>query len=168
MRLWIVFVSTIVMTVAIDLEFHDLFGGLRKVSIPECTDEPCVIVQGVPLVTYVTFAPESPQYPQNKTFEIFTAGYIDILTYNYADKFGEGLINDTDLTKYDTSFPLTPGQLSTAKIPMVIPWVDPSIGPFETTGVKYVYFSMRVGNDTDSITIVSASISLNFTRPNDG
>lgn len=161
MKSAIAFFAVIATTTAIDVKFNDNFGGLHKISIPTCKSEPCDIVQGIPLVTFLTFAAESPKYDQNKNFEIFTTGYLSTMMGNYGDRFGVGLTNNTDLTKYDPCFPLKPKQVSTAKVPLVAPWIDPKIGPFKSTGEKFMYYLVRVGNDTDFITVVSASITLN-------
>lgn len=163
MKLLIVFVGAIVMTAAIDVKFYDMFGGLRRISIPGCRAEPCRIVQGQPLVTYVTFAPESPYYDQGKTFNLFTMGYLDVIIEDgYGTLFGVGLVSDSDLCKYDPSFPLKPKQVSTARIPLLAPRVDPNRGPFSSTGIKTARYLINVGNSTTNfITVVSATIKLN-------
>lgn len=84
--------AVVAMTTAIDVKFDDIFGGMHKISIPACKAEPCNIVQGVPLVTYLTFAAESPKYPQGKTFKIFTTGYLSTFMDGYGNKFGTGLL----------------------------------------------------------------------------
>lgn len=157
----IAFFAMIVMTSAIDVKFIDNFGGLRNISIPYCKAEPCNIKQGVPLITYITFAAESPYYDQGKTFDIFTTGYLNTMMDGYGNKFGTGLTGDSDLTKYNPSFPLKPKQVSTARVPLVAPRIDPKIGPFKSTGLKSMRYLLNVGNATDFITVVSASITLN-------
>lgn len=149
------------LTSAIDVEFDDIFGGMHKISIPTCKAEPCDIVQGIPLDTYITFAAEAPKYPNGKDFDVFTTGYLSTLMDGYGNKFGENLTNSTDLTEYDSSFPLKPKQVSTAKVPLVAPRIDPDIGPFKSIGRKYMRYLVNVGNATDFITVASASISLN-------
>lgn len=161
MKCLIVFFAVIVLTTAINVKFFDNFGGLHNISIPSCEAEPCNIIQGVPLITYITFAPESPFWPQGKTFDVFTTGYLQTIMGNYGNKFGVGLTSDSDLTKYDPCFPLKPEQVSTATVPLVAPRIDPEIGPFKSTGEKSMQFLLNVGNDTDFITVVSATITLN-------
>lgn len=161
MKCSIAFFAVIVMTSAIDVKFNDIFGGMQKISIPTCKAEPCNIVQGEPLISYLTFAADSPYVNQGKTFETFTTGYLTATMYNYGNKFGVGLTSDTDLTKYNPSFPLKPKQISTAKVPLVAPRIDPKIGPFQSTGKKSLNFLVNVGNATDFITVASVSISLN-------
>lgn len=153
--------AVVAMTTAIDVKFDDIFGGMHKISIPACKAEPCNIVQGVPLVTYLTFAAESPKYPQGKTFKIFTTGYLSTFMDGYGNKFGTGLTNETDLTKYDPSFPLKPKQVSTAAVSLVAPRIDPKIGPFKSTGKKFMRYLINVGDANDFITVASASITLN-------
>lgn len=161
MKCVIAFLAVIAITTAIDVKFNDIFGGMRKISIPACKTEPCDIKQGVPLVSYITFAAESPKYPQGKNFTIFTTGYLTTLMDGYGNSFGVGLTNNTDLTKYDSSFPLKPSHVSTAKVPLLAPRIDPNIGPFKSTGQKFMRYLINVGNASDFITVASASISLN-------
>lgn len=157
------FLTTVIiaMTFAIDVKFNDNFGGMHKISIPSCKAEPCKIVQGVPLITYITFAAESPGWDQGKTFDIFTTGYLNTFMDGYGNKFGTGLTRNSDLTKYNPSFPLKPKQVSTARVPLLAPRVDPKIGPFPSTGEKFMRYLVNVGNATDFITVASASITLN-------
>ncbi len=151
-------------TYAINVKFSDNFGGLRTLSIPSCKVEPCDIVQGEPLIVFLTFVPESPKWPQGKDFDIFTTGYLNTMMHGYGNAFGVGITRYTDLTKYNPSFPLKPNQISTARLPLVAPRIDPSKGPFSTTGKKLVDFLINVGNATDFITVVSTSIYLNVIR----
>lgn len=100
---------------------------MHKISIPACKAEPCDILQGIPLITYITFAADLPEYPNGKIFDIFTTNYLSTFMDGYGNKFGESLTNSTDLTKYDPFFPLKPKQISTAMVPLVAPRIDPEI-----------------------------------------
>lgn len=161
MMFLITFFTCIALAVAIDVQFSDNFGGMQSISIPTCHAEPCDIVQGVPLITYLTFAAESPGWNQGKDFDIFTTGYLSTFMNGYGNSYGVSLTDDTDLTTYNPSFPLKPKQVSVATVPLVAPRIDPNIGPFPSIGLKSLNFLINVGNDTDFITVASASIVLN-------
>ncbi|KAJ6644146.1 hypothetical protein Bhyg_09112, partial [Pseudolycoriella hygida] len=136
---------------------NDLFGGLKKISIPSCNEEPCNIVQGTPLITYLIFATESPKVTQGEPFKIYTNGYITTFMDGYGSKFGTGLTSDTDLSKYNLSptLSLKPMQVTTAKVPLVAHRIDPKIGPFPSTGNKLLKYMINVGNATHFITVLN-------------
>lgn len=160
MKNLITFAATIAVAAAIDVEFHDLFGGIRNISIPSCKAEPCRIVQGRPLITFITFAAESPYYRHDKTFETYTTGQLTTLMHGYGNAFATGLTNKSDLSVYGVSFPLEPKQISKARVPLVARRIDPKEGPYKSTGRKFMSYMINIGNETDSITVASATIAL--------